>query len=1636
MKKALQKGNALRALWLPLFFFLSLQGFLQAQKVYEIYNSNGGTWTFDYIILSEFSPNQSVSGLSLQYRGNTSSAWQGIGLTGNADANGFYRVWSAPDASGAPWTPQLVWTTGPNMPNGGTAGTCFQVALMNTTNTIAGTGTCPAFNILDVVAVRGTNSGAANAVSGCCGAGNSESPSNNTQSHRRASDTGDDETDFVFIDNPYTTPTCSAGTISGTTTICAGTTTQLASNGDAGGTWHSTNTAAATVNASGLVSGLAAGTTTITYIVTNGACHSSASTVVTVNATPNAGTISGTTSVCAGSTTQLSSNGVGGGIWSSTNTAAATVNASGLVSGVAGGTATIRYTVTAGSCTNTATALVTVNAAPNAGTISGTATICLGATTQLASNGDAGGTWSSNFMTVATVNSSGLVSSVTGGTATITYTVTSAACNTSTSTSTVVTVNARPNAAIALVENNVSFSTLSGLAYYNVSYTDGILCTGPALPNPSTSATLTASGGGTYLWSNGSTNNAITVNMANTYTVLVTNAAGCQSTASQTISVNAAPSTGTISATPANGYGVCYGSTITLSSTVSGGEWYVKPRDPSYISVDPVTGLVTPLLSTVSVDSQSVFYKVTLNGCNNVALTTITVLDAPNAGTISGNTSICSSPFFGNNTTQLSIIGGAGGGTWASSNTNVATVNGSGLVSSVPPSTNSGTSIISYTVTNGSCSNTATILITVNANPSALVTSTPQNTCVNTDVTISVPDAGVGANYTWSGDITNTNSNTIVSNTSIPGIKIYNVSVTAANGCSNTGFGFHLVNEPINTTITATPNPVCFGVTLSLSIPQAASTTASWAGPGINNTNGFSTTASPTSTGLQTYTVTATANDYFGNCVYTGTVDVMVETTQPTCNVSGPTLVCPGSTATFNAPNGLSDYSWGVTGDGSIVGASNGASVSVTAGTSGTYTVMLTVTSASGCTNTCSQLVTLNTVPSCPITYAPPNGQLGVPVAASSLSWGSVPNVTHYLVYFGSNAPNYNNIFNGYDNGASTNRPYPALAPNTTYGYRIVPVNDCGQAIGCPTITFSTCTPTFTCPANRNVDLNANCAIAIPDLVTGLAADPGCGVLNFTQNPTASTLLTAVHNATVSVTILPDDPAVASCQVTLTPKDVTPPTVSCPGLQTLPIGNSVLCTAVLGSVPATFGDNCGATLAYQMSGATTTGGSGQISGLTVNSGVTNITYTATDQAGLTSTCSFAVSVAPCINGKVIWEINRSSGVKDVTITVTGDQSTTALTPLNGEYSIALSGGSNFTITPSKALNKLNGVNALDVTRIQQHLGASPITNLYQLIAADVNSNNTISALDANIIQLGLLGNPSALAQMVKSWRFVPVSHTLSNPPWGFPEQIVLTGSNGNQSNLNFYGMKVGDVASTYANPANAGQGSPFVLRTLDQRLEAGKAIAVEFRADPLSDLVALQFALRFDPQALQLVKTESLGGLPLTADNFGAYDAENGSLRLVWATDKGLALKQTTDVIRLTFKVMETGGRLSDLLQLDDETLAGHIYNSLSMESDVLLRFDASTAVGNPQAEAQVQLFQNRPNPFVSNTSIGFVLPEACEARLRILDAAGRVVAERNKQYPAGRHEETFGLSATPGILYYELTTPSGVLTKKMVKAE
>jgi trimeric autotransporter adhesin len=199
--------------------------------------------------------------------------------------------------------------------------------------------------------------------------------------------------------------------------VCVGQTIAL-TNATSGGTWASSTTAKATVGYyTGIVTGVAVGTSNITYKVPSGCL---AITQVTVNAALAA--ITGTTSVCVGQSITLS-HSTSGGSWS-TSSSTATVDASGVVTGVSAGYAYITYTLTSG-CTKVAT--IIVRALP--ASITGATSVAVGSYIAL-TDATSGGTWSSSDAGIASMpyTTLGYVLGVSSGSATITYRVTSTGC--------------------------------------------------------------------------------------------------------------------------------------------------------------------------------------------------------------------------------------------------------------------------------------------------------------------------------------------------------------------------------------------------------------------------------------------------------------------------------------------------------------------------------------------------------------------------------------------------------------------------------------------------------------------------------------------------------------------------------------------------------------------------------------------------------------------------------------------------------------------------------------------------------------------------------------------------------------------------------------------------------------------------------------------------------------------------------------------------------------------------------------------------------------------------------------------------------------------------------------------------------
>lgn len=190
--------------------------------------------------------------------------------------------------------------------------------------------------------------------------------------------------------------------------------------------YSSSNTAVATVNQSGLVTGVSAGSTVITVTTVNGNYSTTANGTIQITVPTSVSINPSVASVNVGRTTSLSAiilptNSSNKSVtWASSNTSVATVNSSGIVSGIKNGSATITVTTASGGLQNTCALSVltpvsgiTVTPASVTLSVGRNATIIAAVSPTSASNKTV--SWISQNIGIATV-SAGVVSGVKKGT--------------------------------------------------------------------------------------------------------------------------------------------------------------------------------------------------------------------------------------------------------------------------------------------------------------------------------------------------------------------------------------------------------------------------------------------------------------------------------------------------------------------------------------------------------------------------------------------------------------------------------------------------------------------------------------------------------------------------------------------------------------------------------------------------------------------------------------------------------------------------------------------------------------------------------------------------------------------------------------------------------------------------------------------------------------------------------------------------------------------------------------------------------------------------------------------------------------------------------------------------------------------
>ena len=591
-------------------------------------------------------------------------------------------------------------------------------------------------------------------------------------------------------------------TISGISTICQEEIVTLTASGANTYSWGSNPSLNTTIGDQVLASPTSSQTYAVVGTDTNG-CFDSAWFTLTVLPKPNVTSNPSNSTICLGESINISALGASQYSWSPSNGLSSTSGS--LIS--ASPAVTTNYMLIgsfANGCSDTSYIPITVNNPPVVAVTAASSSICINDSIQLSASGAVTYSWYYPVNISATSGSNIF------------------AFPTSNTTYHVIGTDAfgcMDTAHIPLVVNP--------LPVMDMIAPTAAICYGDT-------AVLSASGAVNYSWSpTANSGSPISVYpLATTqYTVLGTDANGCQDTAMGTVFVNPLP---IVNINPAADT-ICRQDSISL--VASGGISYQWSPSLSLSSSSGASVNAGPISTTV--------YTVTatdINGCQNTATSEITVLAQPIVGVTAASSSICI-----NDSTQLSASG-AVTYSWYYP-VNISATSGSNIFAF--PTTNTTYHVIGTDAFG--CTDTAHIPLVVNPLPVMNIIA-PIGICNGDTCQISVNGA---SSYNWSPTtgINPTTGNVI---NCFPTVTTnYTVLGTDSNGCMNTASKLMNVYSLPNFTISPTSDSICKNDSTIISLIGPNGLNYTWDPCGsLSSPTGENNYASPIVN--TTYTITAT----------------------------------------------------------------------------------------------------------------------------------------------------------------------------------------------------------------------------------------------------------------------------------------------------------------------------------------------------------------------------------------------------------------------------------------------------------------------------------------------------------------------------------------------------------------------------------------------------------------------------------------------------------------------------------------------------------------------------------------------------------------------------------------------------------
>lgn len=331
-----------------------------------------------------------------------------------------------------------------------------------------------------------------------------------------------------------------------------------------------------------------------------------------------------------------------------------------------------------------------------------------------------------------------------------------------------------------------------------------------------------------------------------------------------------------------------------------------------------------------------------------------------------------------------------------------------------------------------------------------------------------------------------------------------------------------------------------------------------------------------------------------------------------------------------------------------------------------------------------------------------------------------------------------------------------------------------------------------------------------------------------------------------------------------------------------------------------------------------------------------------------------------------------------------------MTDEDGVYAFAnMPLGGSYNILPEKDVDYLNGVSTLDLILIQRHiLGLEKLNSPYKMIAADVNSNKEVSAIDLVELRKLVLGIYNDLPDN-QSWRFVDAEHDFIDPtdPWYeiLPESYQINQLSSDME-IDFIGVKIGDVNGSVI--ANSNLDGPSVERRAKQDLlflvnnvvlEAGESATLEIRSNNYQQISGWQGTLEFNPGLVEVLEISS-GELDIESSvNSNMEKERKGKVALSYAYKEVQSFKAEEVLFTIRVRAKE-GINTSNLFDFGSTMVNSEAYYGYNTIQNIRFGID--------------ELIQNRilsvnPNPWITSTNIQFTMSETGKAEDLIIQCDG-----------------------------------------------